>query len=65
MSLFKDFHEVGTTVIVASHDRALVESMGKRIVDLDHGRIRYDQPERLEFASEVAVETQPESYGGR
>lgn len=50
MGLFKDFHDVGTTVIIASHDRALVESMGKRIVDLDHGRIRFDQPERVEYS---------------
>ena len=43
MGLFRDFHEVGTTVIVASHDRDLIESMGQRIVELDHGQIRRDR----------------------
>ena len=42
MGLFEDFHEVGTTVIVASHDLALIESMNKRIVRLDHGQIAHD-----------------------
>ncbi len=39
MALFRQFNEVGTTVIVASHDRGLIESMGARIIELAHGRI--------------------------
>lgn len=39
MSLFRRFHDVGVTVIVASHDTELVGTMGSRVVELDHGRI--------------------------
>lgn len=39
MGLFRRFHDVGVTVIVASHDTELVGTMGSRVVELDHGRI--------------------------
>ncbi len=42
MKLFQQFNQVGTTVIVASHDRDLIESMGLRIIELDHGAIVRD-----------------------
>jgi cell division transport system ATP-binding protein len=42
MKLFEQFNQVGTTVIVASHDRDLIESMGRRIIELDRGAIVRD-----------------------
>ncbi len=42
MRLFEQFNEVGTTVIVASHDLALIRSMGKRIIELHNGELRHD-----------------------
>lgn len=42
MQLFEQFNQVGTTVIVASHDRDLIESMGRRIIELDQGAIVSD-----------------------
>jgi len=39
MALFGEFQQVGTTVLVASHDLALVRRMGKRVLVLDHGRL--------------------------
>lgn len=42
MKLFQQFNQVGTTVIVASHDRDLIESMGLRIIELDQGAIVRD-----------------------
>ncbi len=42
MKLFEQFNQVGTTVIVASHDRDLIESMGRRIIELDQGTIVRD-----------------------
>ena len=42
MKLFEQFNQVGTTVIVASHDRALIEAMGRRIIELDRGVIIRD-----------------------
>ena len=42
MGLFKQFHEVGTTVIIASHDHDLIARMGLRIVELAEGRVLAD-----------------------
>ena len=42
MQLFKQFNDVGTTVIVASHDPALIESMGARIIELANGQVIRD-----------------------
>jgi cell division transport system ATP-binding protein len=46
MTVFRQFNQAGTTVIVASHDRALVESMGARIIELAHGIVVRDEPAR-------------------
>ena len=39
MALFGEFQQVGTTVLVATHDLALIKRMGKRVLVLDHGRL--------------------------
>jgi len=39
MALFGEFQQVGTTVLVASHDLPLVRRMDKRVLVLDHGRL--------------------------
>ena len=38
MDLFRQFNEVGVTVLVASHDLDLVQRMQRRVVVLEHGR---------------------------
>lgn len=42
MRLFADFQQVGTTVLIASHDLPLVRRMGKRVLVLNHGRLLDD-----------------------
>ena len=39
MDLFAEFGEVGTTVLIASHDLLLIKRMSKRVLVLDHGRL--------------------------
>jgi cell division transport system ATP-binding protein len=39
MNLFRDINARGTTVVVATHDRELIQRVGRRAVTLDHGRI--------------------------
>jgi len=39
MSLFAEFQQVGTTVLIASHDLALIKRMNTRVLVLDHGRL--------------------------
>jgi len=48
MQLFASLPALGTTVIVASHDLALVKRMRRRVLVLDHGRLADDiSPEDL------------------
>ena len=48
MALFESLPERGTSVLVASHDLALVKRMKKRVLVLDHGRLVDDiAPEDL------------------
>ncbi|MEO8778509.1 MAG: ATP-binding cassette domain-containing protein, partial [Rhodanobacter sp.] len=42
MGLFDEFQQVGTTVLVASHDLPLIKRMKKRVIVLDHGRLVAD-----------------------
>jgi len=39
MALFGEFQQVGTTVLIASHDLALIKRMNQRVLVLDHGRL--------------------------
>lgn len=43
MNLFARFNQVGTTVLVASHDVNLIESMGLRMLHLEHGQVVDDR----------------------
>ena len=40
MRLFKRFSEVGTTVVIATHDVHIVHELGCREIVLDHGHLR-------------------------
>jgi len=42
MQLFAEFQQVGTTVLIASHDLPLIKRIKKRVVVLDHGRLVAD-----------------------
>ena len=44
MHLFERFNEVGITLLIATHDVALIRRMGKRILVLDEGRMTHDLP---------------------
>ena len=46
VKLFLEIHLRGTTVIFATHDRALIESVGHRVLNLAHGRLVDDRPSR-------------------
>lgn len=39
MQLFQDLNSVGVTVLIATHDIALVEQMQRRVLTLDRGRM--------------------------
>lgn len=39
MAIFKAFNQVGVTVVLATHDAALVERFATRVIHLSHGRV--------------------------
>ena len=43
MSLFEQFNRIGTTVLIATHDVALIKRMRHRVLILDKGRLRHVQ----------------------
>jgi cell division transport system ATP-binding protein len=60
MRLFRRFNEVGTTVLVASHDVHLIEQFGLRGIRLEAGRLQADSamssPQMTDPAKIVAQE---------
>ncbi|MEW6415272.1 MAG: cell division ATP-binding protein FtsE [Pseudomonadota bacterium] len=42
MAMFRDFHQVGTTLLIATHDDRAISALGGRILHLDHGRVSED-----------------------
>jgi len=43
MSLLDRINRTGTTVVMATHDRAMVDRMRRRVLELDHGTLVRDQ----------------------
>ncbi len=56
MQLFGQFNQVGVTVLVASHDQALIASLPHRILSLHEGRLADHAPDAIETAP-TATET--------
>jgi ABC-type ATPase involved in cell division len=40
MALFREVNADGTTVLIATHDRALVAEAPGRVLTLEHGQLR-------------------------
>jgi len=43
MQLFKDLHQVGVSLLIASHDLGLISRIGGRLLSLDQGRLVEDK----------------------
>jgi cell division transport system ATP-binding protein len=39
MNMFRDFHRVGTTLVISTHDERAIQAMGGRVIHLDHGKL--------------------------
>ena len=40
MEMFSAFNQIGVTVLIATHDRQLIEKWRKRVLTLDHGKLQ-------------------------
>ena len=45
MRIFRRFNEVGVTLLIASHDIALIDQLGCRRIDLENGSLREEEEE--------------------
>ncbi|WP_293555030.1 cell division ATP-binding protein FtsE [Phascolarctobacterium sp.] len=43
MEIFKEINASGTTIVMATHDKEIVDAMGKRVVAIEHGNIVRDE----------------------
>ena len=45
VQILKRINDLGTTVILATHNKGVIDSIGKRVITLDHGKITRDDKE--------------------
>ena len=45
MEIFKEINATGTTIVMATHDKEVVDAMGKRVIAIEKGRIVRDEKE--------------------
>lgn len=45
VQILKKVNDLGTTVILTTHNKGVVDSVGKRVITMDRGRIVRDDPE--------------------
>ena len=48
MNLFSKINRKGTTVLVATHDREMIQRMGKRVITLSQGKLHHDTGAQME-----------------
>jgi cell division transport system ATP-binding protein len=43
--LLLKINELGTTIILSTHNKEIINSLGKRVISLEEGRVIRDEPE--------------------
>jgi cell division transport system ATP-binding protein len=52
LQMFSEANLRGSTVLLATHDRDLIERSGRRVITLDHGRLLEESPQSVERPSD-------------
>ena len=42
VQILKKINDMGTTVVLTTHNKGVVEALGKRVITMDHGKITRD-----------------------
>jgi cell division transport system ATP-binding protein len=45
MQIFKKINDLGTTVIITTHNRGVVEAVGRRVITMEKGKVIRDDKE--------------------
>jgi cell division transport system ATP-binding protein len=64
MRIFRRFNEVGTTLLIASHDIALIDQLGCRRIPLENGALKVDEEEDVvaEYSERLESEQERERW---
>jgi cell division transport system ATP-binding protein len=64
MRIFRRFNEVGVTLLIASHDIALIDQLGCRRIPLENGAVQVDDEDAFvdEYADEGAIGPEPQPW---
>lgn len=64
MRIFRRFNEVGVTLLIASHDIALIDQLGCRRIALADGKLQVDEEEDVvaEYAEQLETERGQDSW---
>ena len=64
MRIFRRFNEVGVTLLIASHDIALIDQLGCRRIALEHGALQVEEEEDVvaEYVEQLEAEQERESW---
>jgi cell division transport system ATP-binding protein len=42
INIFKKINELGTTILLSTHNKSVIDSLGKRVITLENGKIIRD-----------------------
>jgi cell division transport system ATP-binding protein len=45
VEILKKINELGTTILITTHNKGVVDAMGKRVITMDRGRVIRDDPQ--------------------
>jgi cell division transport system ATP-binding protein len=64
MRIFRRFNEVGVTLLIASHDLALIDQLGCRRIALSQGTLQLDEDDDVvaEYAEHLTAEQEREQW---
>ena len=54
VKLLKKINDLGTTVILATHNREIVNDIGKRVISMENGKVTRDQTEKGKYIIEIS-----------
>jgi len=63
MRIFRRFNEVGVTVLIASHDIALIDQLGCRRIRLENGVVQQDDEDDEDLVADYIENLQPGGEG--
>jgi cell division transport system ATP-binding protein len=64
MRIFRRFNEVGVTLLIASHDIALIDQLGCRRIPLENGAVKTEEDDDFidDYAHEAAIDLEPQPW---